>query len=369
MGNMNKPLFDLNQRDLQIEVNSYREGSGLIWPILFPLKHTRSFDLKGISGKDGIPIAAERVAFNVKAPLKTRKTIGSWSGTLDKIAVSREKDELEINEYEDLKVLAANSDDPEMAQELVDMVYEDVEFCNEAMDYRNEIDALRVGCLGIKTYDAAIDGEKATADTINFNVPATNFKGAGVVWSNTTTGDGLKDIIDGQALIKGRNKPKYAFMEEAAFSALIAQDKTKSRCASLLVSALNMEGQSILSIDVVNAYMSKHGFPQIIVFNSEASIEDKKGNEVDVKPWLEHIVVLSPVPRLGYTYYKPVPMAKDTAAMQVRGSYYKLTRYSDMNPMREVTLAEAYIQPALDNRASLVYINTAKTTWNNGSAT
>jgi hypothetical protein len=55
--------------------------------------------------------------------------------------------------------------------------------------------------------------------------------------------------------------------------------------------------------------------------------------------------------------------------MQVRGSYYKLTRYSDMNPMREVTLAEAYIQPALDNRASLVYINTAKTTWNNGSAT
>ena len=88
--------------------------------------------------------------------------------------MAREKDELEINEYEDLKVLAANSDDPEMAQELVDMVYEDVEFCNEAMDYRNEIDALRDGSIGIKTYDAAIDGEKAAADTIILNVPDTN---------------------------------------------------------------------------------------------------------------------------------------------------------------------------------------------------
>ncbi|MDD4032409.1 MAG: major capsid protein [Bacteroidales bacterium] len=369
MGNMNKPLFDLNQRDLQIEVDSYKPGNGLIWPILFPLKHTRSFDLKGISGKEGIPIAAERVAFNVKAPLKTRKTIGSWSGTLDKIAVSRDKNELDINEYEDLKVLAANSDDPEMAQELVDMIFDDVEFCNEAMDYRNEIDALRIGCLGIKTYDPEIDGENATADTINFNVPSQNFVGIAKPWSNYAEADGLGDIIAKQKLIKGKNKPKYAFMEEAGFSHLISQDKTKTRCASLLVSALNMEGNSILTLDVVNSYMNKHGFPQIVVFNSEATIEDKEGNEVDVKPWFEHIVVLSPVPRLGYSYYKPVPMVKDTAAMQVRGSYYKLTRYSDVNPMQEVTLTEAYIQPALDNRASLVFINTAKTTWNNGSAT
>ena len=75
MGHMNKPLFDLDQPGLQAEVDSYKPGNGLIWPVLFPLKYTPKFDLKGIEGEDGIPVSADRVAFNTKAPLKSRKTL------------------------------------------------------------------------------------------------------------------------------------------------------------------------------------------------------------------------------------------------------------------------------------------------------
>ena len=78
--------------------------------------------------------------------------------------------------------------------------------------------------------------------------------------------------------------------------------------------------------------------------------------------------VLSPEPRLGYTYWKRVPAVKNTEAIQVYGSYYKVTRYSDVNPMVETTLAEAYVQPALSNRGSLVFLNTMNTTWNDGEA-
>ena len=46
----------------------------------------------------------------------------------------------------------------------------------------------------------------------------------------------------------------------------------------------------------------------------------------------------------------------------------KITRYSELNPMLEVTLAEAYIMPALINRQSLYYINTENTSWNDGNA-
>ena len=53
MGHMNKPLFDLDQPGLQAEVDSYKPGNGLIWPVLFPLKYTPKFDLKGIEGEDG----------------------------------------------------------------------------------------------------------------------------------------------------------------------------------------------------------------------------------------------------------------------------------------------------------------------------
>ena len=87
---MNKPLFDLDQPGLQAEVNSYKPGNGLTWPTLFPLKYTPKFDLKGIEGDEGIPVSADRVAFNTKAPLKSRKTVGSWSGKLSKISMSKE---------------------------------------------------------------------------------------------------------------------------------------------------------------------------------------------------------------------------------------------------------------------------------------
>ena len=36
--------------------------------------------------------------------------------------------------------------------------------------------------------------------------------------------------------------------------------------------------------------------------------------------------------------------------------------------MLEVTMAEAYVQPALINRQSLVFINTMNENWNDGEA-
>ncbi len=153
MGQMNKPLFDLDQPGLQAEVNSYIPGNGLIWPMLFPLKYTPKFDLKGIEGEDGIPVSADRVAFNTKAPLKSRKTVGSWNGKLAKIAMSKEKDELEINDYNDLKVVAAsNTEDKQTARYLVDMVYDDTKAVHDGADYKVEIDSLRIGSSGKQTF-------------------------------------------------------------------------------------------------------------------------------------------------------------------------------------------------------------------------
>lgn len=369
MGVMNKPLFDLDQVGMNAELNSYKPGNGLAWSVLFPLKFTPKFDLKGIEGDEGIPVAAERVAFNVKAPLKTRKTVGSWSGSLDKISVSREKDELAINEYNDLKVIAAaNDQDKSTAQYLVDMVYDDLAFVNSAMDYKVEIDALRIGSQGIKTYPAEIDGENATADVINFNVPTTNFAGVATPWATSASADGIADIIKQQKAIakKGLKKPMVAIMEQAAFEALILQTKTLNRLAS--ITAGGVVQATDVTLDKVNSYMVSKGYPKIYVLESYATIQDKNGKETTIKPWHEHVVTLAPTLQLGWTYYKPVPMVPNTEALQAYGKYYKTTVYSELNPMHEVTMAEGYIQPALINRRSLVFININKTTWSNGAA-
>lgn len=367
MADMNAPLYDIDRPGMEVAVNSYKPGNGLAWSTLFPLKFTPKFDLKGIEGNEGIPVTADRVAFNSKAPKKTRKTVGSWSGRLGKIAVSREKDELAINEYLDLKDAASrNTEDKATAQYLVDLVYDDVDFCNRAMDYRIELDALRIGSSGKQTYDSRLDGDMVTEDVINFNVPAENFTGVTVAWSDEENADALADIQKQQEAIskKGLRKPQWAIMEKSAFESITKQKKTARRlfprADQQLITA------DMITIQAINSYMSSKGWPQFLVLDSYATVEAKNGKQETVKPWNAAAVVLSPEPRLGYTYWKPVPNIQNTNALQVQGKYYKLSRYSEVNPLLEVTMAEGYVQCALSNRASLVFINITDTAWNNG---
>lgn len=369
MGQMLKPLYDLDKSGVQAEVNSYIPGSGLVWSVLFPLKYTPKFDIKGIEGEEGIPVSADRVAFSTKAPKKTRKTVGSWNGKLSKISISRERDEEEINEYNELKIIAAaNTEDKATAQYMVDMVYNDVTFVNTGTDYKIEIDALRIGSHGIQTFPAKIEGDMATEDIINFNVPSTNFSGAIKRWSDPEA-DGIADIVKSQKAIakKGLKKPMWAICEDSTFELLMSQKKTIKRVAPILLQATNLESSEVLSLESVNAYMRKKGYPQFLVIDSYATIEPKNGDQFTIKPWNENVVTLSPVPQLGWTYFKPVPIVPNTDALQVQGKYAKTTVYSEVNPMLEVTMCEAYVQPGLINRASLCFINIDNSTgWKDG---
>ena len=366
---MNAPLFELDRPGMQATINSYKPGNGLAWQILFPLKYTPKFDLKGIEGDEGIPVSADRVAFNTKAPLKTRKTVGSWSGKLGKISISRDKDETQINEYEDLKVIAAaNTEDTATARYLVDMVYDDVDFCNKGMDFRIELDALRIGSSGKQVLSKKLDGDMATEDTINFNVPTENFIGVATAWNDAANADGLKDIAEGQKIIakKGLRKPMFAIMEKEKFQQLRAQKATARRLYPSTTD-LSLVTTEMVTLERINNYMRQESYPQILFIDSYVTVEQKDGSQETLKPWNEKVVTLSPTVQLGWTYWKRVPMAKNTEAYQVYGAFYKLTVYSDVNPQTETTLAEAYVQPGLINRASLVFINTTKTTWNGGN--
>ena len=99
-----------------------------------------------------------------------------------------------------------------------------------------------------------------------------------------------------------------------------------------------------------------------------------KNMKVILKTSLWVLLPISLIQALVYSMYAESVMefstmaGKTPDALQAYGAYYKVTRYSDVNPMSETTLAEAYVQPALSNRGSLVYLNTMNTTWNDGEA-
>ena len=385
---MEAPLFDIDIPGMQATVNKFQPGTGLAWATLFPLKYTRKFDIKGLEGDEGIPVAADRVAFNTKAPKKTRQKVGTWSGKLSKYSVSRDKDEIEINEYLDSQTLANSAtENQQEKQELVNMVYDDVSFVRKAMDYKVELDCMRIASSGVQTFPEKIEGDMASQDIIDFNVPKGNFIGVnisekkskdgnsilkkGYEWSDEENADGLLDLANAQDMIakQGLTKPRYAFMEKAKFQQLVAQKKTAKRLYPQ-VNDLSMITADMITLEKINAYNASptRGYPQIIVLDTYVSLEHKDGSKETIKPWNVNVVTLSPTIQLGWTYYKNVPMVQNTAAMQVYGGFYKVTRYSEVNPQTETTMAEAYVQPGLINRKSLVFFNTANQTWANGEA-
>ena len=125
--------------------------------------------------------------------------------------------------------------------------------------------------------------------------------------------------------------------------------------------------QNSVTLESVNAFMRSQGYPTIIVIETEAGIEDKTGEVTPIKPWRPNVVTLAPSLQLGWTYWKTVPRVNNTEALQTYGSFYKVTRYSEVNPMLEVTLAEAYVQCVLINRSTVCFLNTQYvSTWNNG---
>lgn len=376
MSAFNKPFMNVTNAELQFFLLKVFVGLQMYWKELFPVKYTKTFDLKGIEGKDGIPVSADRVAFNAKAPKKTRKKLGSWSGQLGKISMSKEKDEIEINDYRDSVVLAtANPQDQALKNDIIATIYDDVKACADGIDAKIELDAMRIACMGKQVYSQQVDGDMVTADEIDFNIPEENKKGAKVAWASYSNGqwtpnasaDGLKDIIDAsRTMVKnGKRKPQFVYMEQTAFDWLCGQTATANKLYPTAQSGVVTS--DMITIDAINAYLSRKSAPKIYVLDTNVAVEHKDGSIETIKPWEENLVVMSPVKELGYTYYKPVPMVEGTDAVQVQNDYFKMTRYSEVNPMLEVTMSEAYIQPALANRNSLCYMNVAKTSWADGS--
>lgn len=368
MAEMRSPLFDLSQVDLQAEINSYTLGAGQAWPTLFPLKYTSSLEIKSLEGDESIPVNADLIAFNSKSPTKKRKTVGKWSGTIGKISISRDKDEIQIKEYNTLKLLAQNNSNPAVANQLVDMVYEDVEFVDKGIDGKTEQLAMIAGSTGMVALNEKNNNGNVLQEAVNYNIPENHKTGVTVKWSNHESADPIGDVALWQQNIanEGKTKPMYCILENKAFKHVLLCKSVLQKVAPAILLATGLANQDNVTLQMVNNYMQSQGYPQFVVIDTYTKTELRDGTQITEKPWKENVAVLSPTIQLGWTYWSDVPRVENTDALQVYSNHKKFTRYSELNPMLEVTMAESYMFPALINRRSLVYINTENTTWGDG---
>jgi len=355
-------IQDITEKGLQVYFNE-RKYPSMYYPTFFPFKTVFSLDYKTLIGEIGAPVAADVIAYDASAPLKTRKVVSSLSGSIPKIAVKRKMKESDLLQYHTLRQLA-NADE----EQLLNLIYSDLDFVVESVAARMEYLALKIISQTKLSLSISENNGIVTEEAIDFLMPADNKFGADVVWSaaNATT---MTPIDDFKAVVEeaesNADLVQYALMDTVTFRLF-----TKSKQVQDHVKTYGQITASgvvpFMSLDYVNAALTASDLPQIIVVKQAINIESKSGDFVKVNPWNSQYVTFIPQSILGNMLAAPIAeeLHKPEQVLQVKTNNILVSRYSNVDPVTEFTKGEINAFPSWKNIQNCYSLDRNHTTWN-----
>lgn len=362
---MQKTLMQgLNEKDMQAVINTY-DLKPYYYPTLFPLTETPFLTWKMLEGQAGLKIAADLVARGATIPKKTREAISRIQGDIPKIAVSREKLEDELTDYDLMLAMASNNPD---LKAIVEFWAEDTKFCWDAVAARAEWIALKEISLGKVKLSNTNNAGVVTEFDVDYQLPSAQKIGVNTSWATTASAKPItKDFPAAIAVGKtiGANY-KFAFMNVATLEKLVATDEVVKMCASYLQNVANLPYAPSLQ-DVNAMLMRRVNFNglQIVVIDQDITIELADGSRTTGNPFETDVVLFSESKVLGKTHWKrPIDMNVKTEAIKAMNGHTMVQKYSQASPLKEVTEGIANLFPAWNLAGRSVLMQTSGTSWN-----
>jgi hypothetical protein len=364
---MQKTLMQgLNEKDMQAVINTY-DLKPYYYPTLFPLTETPFLTWKMLEGQAGLKIAADIVARGATIPKKTREAISRLQGDIPKIAVSREKQEDELTEYDIMIAMASNNPD---LRAIVEFWAEDTQFCWTGVAAKAEWIALKQISLGKVTISNTNNASVVSEFDVDYQIPATQKFGVDTVWTTTGTAKPFSKDFPA-AIAKGKAigaTYRFAFMNTATLAKLVNTDEAIKMCASYLQNLASIAQTPALA-DVNAMLLRKVAFKglQIVEIDQDITIELPDGTRTTGNPFEDDVVLFSESKVLGKTYWKkPIDMnLQNSVAMKAMNGHTMIKKYSEESPVKEVTEGIANLFPAwnLAGRSVLMTVGNAST-WN-----
>ena len=351
----------LNERDMTAVLAAYTLTS-FYYPTLFPLKFTPTMTWKQLSANAGAPIMAEVVSYNSSSPKKSRQIVGRLQGDIVKIDVSREKEETEMLEYNNLLQYAGTTDG---ARALVDWIYEDTEFCFDGVNARLEWLALRAASTGKISLDKTNSAGIINENVVDFLIPATQKSGVAIPWATSATATPIANIKAKLKILKPLGaKTGFLLMDQDTFDNMAATAEVQKYAATWVQNALNT--QQTPNLGQVNAALSNSNLPQIRIVDSLVQFEDKDGTRTQVAPWQAGVVAFVPSLTLGNTWYGPqaIDMVTESVAVVATRTHIKVRKYAREEPeVTEVTRGTSNSFPALAVANQMFLLDTVNASW------
>lgn len=355
-------MVDMNEKNLQAVINTY-SLKPFYYPTLFPLQETPFLTWKTLEAQAGLKIAADIVARGATIPRKTREAIAKMQGDIPKIAVSREKLEDELTEYDILVAMASNNAD---LRALVEFWAEDTQFCWDGVAARAEWLALKSISLGKVSLSSLNNAAVVSPLVADYNLLSTQKIGVNTSWAGTTGKPLTKDFP--AALKAGKDlfgaSYKFAFMNIATLAKLVAQEEVVKACASYLqnLSGVAQEPDLIALNTMLSRKVNLNGL-QIVPIDQDITIEIN-GARTSGNPFEDDVVMFSESKVLGKTFWKkPIDMNVQSPAIKVMNGHTCIKKYSEDEPVKEVTMGIANLFPVWNSGTRSVLMQVNNTTW------
>lgn len=357
---MKKTLINgLNEKGLQAYLNRLTLED-FYYPTLFPSKFTPTLTWKALAGEQGVPVAADVISFDSRAPRKTREIVERLQGDIPKIAIGRDKTESELNEYFQLQNFAQTT---EGAIALLDWAFNDVEFCFRGVNARLEWIALQAISQGVVSLTKTNNAGIVTETAVDFLVPTAQKSGVAVPWTTVATAAPITTIKAIVKAAKAAGKPvKFILMNQKTFDDFVLTTQVINFGANWLAKATSTTAEP--QLEEINAALLRAKLPQIRIIDTYVNIEINSVRTA-VNPFADNVAVFVPDLVLGNTFYAPLAddQVKESVAIKARRGITMVKKYAIEEPLTECTVGMANAFPALGIASSMYMVDTKNATW------
>lgn len=354
-------IKQVNSKNMEARLSA-RTVKPVYFPNFFGIKQKTSLKWETLSGEKGAPVIADVISYDAKAPQKKREIVGKMSGDIPKTAIKRGLNESEWNEYQ---ALARDVQGDAGLKAILDLAFSDLDFVYNGVRGRFEWWCMQLMSKGGFTLSSENNNGIVTEEFVGCGMPGANKKKVATNWATTATANGLQDIEDTivDAAADGVSI-SYVVMRSSDFSLLKKQKST----VDTLKGWVNNTTKLTVTKQVINDYLAAQEKPvTIVIVDPSVRIEDKAHARTTINPWEANRVCFLENLQVGDIQHGPIAGENSEAynklAITVKKDFVLTSKWSELEPFKEWTKAEANAIPVINDPEAMYILKTDGADW------
>jgi hypothetical protein len=344
-------IKQVNRKNMSARLNT-RHVRPVYFPNFFGIIQKTSLKWETLTGEKGAPVIADIISYDASAPQKKREIIGKMSGDIPKTAIKRGMNESDWNEYKQL----SNDADNANLQSVLDLAFKDQDFVYNGVRGRFEWWCMQLLSKAGFVLNSTNNNGVVTEEFVGCGMPKENQKVAAADWGNASTADGLQDIDDViNAAADDGVSISYIIMRTNDFNLLKKQKSTSDHIKGWV----NNTSKLTVTQKVINSYLEdQYNRPvTIVTIQPAVRIEDAAHKRTTVNPWENHRITFLPDLQVGNIQHGPIAAENSETynkkALTLKKDFVFISKWSELEPFKEWTKAEANAVPVVDDPDTL----------------